>query len=86
MAKKFVYFYFMKNEPDKIGAHVPEHISYWKNANLPNYSGGPFADRTGGLIIFDAEDLSKAEDIVNKDPFVTSDLIENGWVKEWMQE
>ena len=86
MERKFAYFYFMKNEPDKIGSHVPAHIAYWKNAKLPSYSGGPFADRTGGLIIFDAEDLPKAEEIVNKDPFVTADLIENGWVKEWVQE
>jgi len=83
---KIAYFYFMKNEPDKIGMHVPAHIDYWKNAKLPNYSGGPFADRTGGLIIFDADDLAKAEQIVNQDPFVTADLIKSGWVKEWIQE
>ena len=30
MAKKFVYFYFMKNMPEKIGEVIPLHIAYWK--------------------------------------------------------
>jgi len=86
MPKRFVYFYFMKNEPDRIQEIVPSHINYWKASKLENYLGGPFADRTGGLISFESSSLEKATEIVEKDPFVAHDLIETKWIKEWMPE
>lgn len=86
MAKKFVYFYFMKNMPEKIGEVVPLHIAYWKKQNLENYSGGPFADRTGGLIMFESSGIEKAIELTENDPFVEQDVIDSKWVKEWIQE
>ncbi len=47
MGKRFVYFYFMRIEPDKIQSVVPLHVEYWGNRNLKEYLGGPFADRSG---------------------------------------
>ncbi len=86
MAKRFAYFYFMKNEPDKIREIVPSHIDYWKNNNLDNYMGGPFADRTGGLISFEAASLEQAAGIIEKDPFIINEVIEKKWIKEWIPE
>jgi uncharacterized protein YciI len=84
--KRFVYLYFNRNEPEKIGRVVPAHVQYWKSANLIAYQGGPFADRTGGLITFMAPSLQVATEIVLKDPFVVEDLIAEKWIKEWMPE
>ena len=84
MAKKFAFFYFMKNEPEKIGPVVPEHIAYWKNLNLDAYTGGPFDDRSGGLITFQAENLDEAIDRVGNDPFISNDLLTDQWIKAWM--
>ena len=84
--KRFVYFYFNRNEPDKIGQIVPTHVQYWKTAGLKGYMGGPFADRTGGLITFVASGLQEATEIVQKDPFVLQDLIAEMWIKEWIME
>ena len=42
MGKRFVYFYFMKNDPVKIQQVVPSHIKYWKESNLKNYMGDLF--------------------------------------------
>lgn len=84
--KRFVYFYFNRNEPEKIRQVVPAHVEYWQSANLEGYMGGPFGDRTGGLISFVAPSLQKATNIVLQDPFILDDLISQKWIKEWLLE
>jgi uncharacterized protein YciI len=86
MKKRFVYFYFMKSFPDEIKEAAPSHVGYWKNCNLPGYMGGPFADRSGGLISFVAANLEEAANIVMNDPFVLENLLEDKWIKEWVAE
>jgi uncharacterized protein YciI len=83
---RFVYFYFNRNEPQKIRQVVSAHVEYWKTANLQGYMGGPFSDRTGGLISFAASSLEDAAEIIRRDPFVLEDLIEQKWIKEWIVE
>lgn len=83
---RFLYFYFNRNEPEKIRQIVPAHVRYWKEANLKGYQGGPFADRTGGLISFVASSLEEATQIALQDPFVLEDLIDQKWIKEWLVE
>ena len=60
MIKQLAFFYLMKNDSEKLRKIVPEHIKYWKNNRPINYSGGTFSDRTGGLIIFEAENIGTA--------------------------
>ena len=66
MGKKFAYFYFMKKEPEKIRQIAPQHVEYWQELNLEGYLGGPFSDRSGGLITFSADNIDQATDIVKK--------------------
>jgi uncharacterized protein YciI len=86
MGKRFAFFYFMKKEPDKIQIVVPSHIEYWEKCNLRTYLGGPFADRSGGLITFEAENLEEATSIIMDDPFISQNLLETKWIKEWAAE
>ena len=86
MNKKFIYFYFMKKEPEKIGQIVPQHIKYWKDLNINDYMGGPFADRSGGLITFTSDNINEATNIINKDPFIIEELLSDRWMKEWIVE
>ncbi len=86
MTKRFIYFYFMKDDPSKTGQHVPDHINYWKSTELNDYLGGPFADRSGGAITFKANDIEEATEIASKDPFILEDLLANKWIKEWIPE
>jgi len=86
VGKRFVYFYFMKREPERIQSAVPSHIEYWRGSGLQEYTGGPFADRSGGLITFEAEDLEAATEVAMKDPFVSEDVLESKWIKEWVVE
>ena len=86
MARRFVYVYTMKHLPDRIRELVPKHVEYWKSRHLDGYAGGPFADRSGGLIVFDATTVEDANGLADADPFVTHGLIETRWVKEWLPQ
>lgn len=84
--KHFVYFYFNRNEPEKIRQVVPSHVQYWKTADLKEYRGGPFGDWMGGLISFVASSLEEVTEIILQDPFILEDLIAEKWIKEWIVE
>ena len=45
-----------------------------------------FSDRSGGLIVFDADNMETAINLTMNDPFVVNKVIESKWVKEWIQE
>ena len=53
---------------------------------LRGYLGGPFADRSGGLISFETNTHDDAARLVADDPFVREGLVERSWVKEWKVE
>jgi uncharacterized protein YciI len=76
----------MKREPEKIQNIVPAHVDYWKSKKLDDYQGGPFSDRSGGLITFAVENLERANEIIKNDPFILNDLIDQNWIKEWLPE
>ena len=80
---RFLYFYLMKDSPDRVSRVAPQHAEYWHALALGDYLGGPFADRSGGLITFDGASVEEAERLVSDDPFVREDLLETRWVKEW---
>ena len=84
--RRFIYFYFNRNQPEKIREVVPAHVQYWTTADLKSYLGGPVADRSGGLISFSALSLEEATKIIVHDPFIKENLIEQNWIKEWMPE
>ena len=76
MSKQFLFFYLMKKNVEKIGKVVTSHVDYWKGCNLAGYTGGPFADRSDGLILFETADREEATEIVERDPFIVHNLIE----------
>jgi uncharacterized protein YciI len=83
---KIAYSYWMKDDPDRVRTVAPEHTAYWRELGLPGYVGGPFADRSGGLITFEADSFEQAEGIIAVDPFVQEQLLESSAVKQWMPE
>jgi uncharacterized protein YciI len=70
----------------KMYIYFPAHVDYWKSKKLDDYQGGPFSDRSGGLITFAAENLERANEIIKNDPFILNDLIDQNWIKEWLPE
>ena len=83
---KVIHFYAMKPDPDRVRSVASQHAAYWHALRLPGYRGGPFADRSGGLITFEAGSIEEAERIVASDPFVQEALIETSVVKQWVPE
>ena len=81
---RFLYFYLMGDTPDRVRATAPQHAAYWQQLQLHGYLGGPFADRSGGLITFEAGSGAAAEALVANDPFLRQRLLERHWVKEWL--
>jgi hypothetical protein len=59
------------------------HAAYWRRLAVPGYLGGPFADRSGGLITFEVDSRERAEQLVSDDPFDRQDLLQSRWLKEW---
>jgi hypothetical protein len=83
MSERFAYFYFMRPEPERVRSVAPRHTAHWRGLLFDDYEGGPFNDRSGGLITFRADDLEQARAAVAGDPFVTDGLLAEHWLKRW---
>lgn len=83
---RVLYLYFMKAEPDRVRQIASEHASYWRGLALSEFMGGPFGDRSGGLITFEARSEEDAWALVAGDPFVRTGLVADRWLKEWQVE
>jgi uncharacterized protein len=86
LSRRFAYVYLMKDDPERVRAAVAGHVSYWRRLRLDGYVGGPFADRSGGLITFEADDEEHAGRVVASDPFVVEGLLATHWLKRWAPE
>jgi uncharacterized protein len=83
MSTRFAYVYFMAGDPTRVRNAAPSHTEHWQRLRLREYRGGPFADRTGGLITFVVDEPAQAASAVARDPFVREGLLERYWLKEW---
>ena len=83
MSKQFVFFYLFKADQKRLVEVVPAHREYWDDVGPTEYTGGPFADRDGGMIIFSAGSLEEAKKTAQGDPFVAEGIIDQMWVKQW---
>jgi hypothetical protein len=80
MSSRFLYVYFMRDQPDPVRDVAPRHVRYWHDLELPGYLGGPFVDRSGGSISFVAKTYLAAEELVAGDPFVAAEeLYKSSW-------
>lgn len=83
---RIVHVYSMRDDPDRVHAVAPAHAAYWRDLRLPGYLGGPFADRSGGVITFEASSFEDAVRVIDGDPFVREQLLETSLVKQWVVE
>jgi uncharacterized protein YciI len=86
MSARFAYFYFMVDDPTRVRNVAPEHTEHWHSLNLAEYHGGPFADRSGGLITFVVDDPADADAAVDTDPFVREGLLQRYWLRAWQPD
>jgi hypothetical protein len=83
---RFLFFYLMNDDPERVREVAPRHAAYWHGMAPPEYLGGPFADRTGGLITFKAATAGQAEQLVSGDPFLREGLLGSWWLEQWLPE
>jgi hypothetical protein len=76
----------MKDEPGRVRAVAPRHATYWRGRGLSYYLGERFADRSGGLITFEADSRDDVEHLIAHDPFVREHLLAHSWLKAWLVE
>lgn len=79
----YAFFYFMKGDQDAVMQAVPLHVEYWKALQPDGFQGGPFADHSGGMVVFRADNEESALDIVQQDPFMQRRVIGDHWLKGW---
>jgi uncharacterized protein len=75
---------FTENEELRLQTR-PAHREYLRSlldAGKLSMSG-PWADDTGALIIYEAEDMAEAERILHGDPYRSAGVIANVTLKEW---
>jgi uncharacterized protein YciI len=82
---RVVHVYTMRTSRIGSGRRA-EHAAYWKELGLPGYLGGPFGDRSGGLITFEADSIEDAARLIEADPFVREGLLEETWMRQWLTE
>jgi hypothetical protein len=74
------------DDVERVRAIVGRHVAHWKSLRLFDYLGGPFEDRSGGLITFGARNLTEEERVVGEDPVMSERLLEAHWLKKWVPE
>lgn len=76
---------FSYDRRDRRAEFRDAHIAYirdlYEQGNV--LMGGPFADTTGGVIIFRSPDEAAAWQLVQEDPFVTESVIGDLRLREW---
>jgi uncharacterized protein YciI len=83
---RVLHYYTMKQEPDRVRALAAAHAEYWQHLEAPGYIGGPFADRSGGVVTFEADSEEDAERLIAADPFVREGLLATSSLQRWVVE
>ena len=57
--------------------HVPAHIEYIRSLNLCGHKAqtGYWGDFGGGMLVFEAEGMEEAKDIVENDPLIKNNCV-----------
>jgi uncharacterized protein YciI len=83
---RMLHFYTMRGTLGRIHTVAARHAAYWRKLGAHGYAEGPFADRSGGCITFEADSVEQARRLVAGDPFMVEGLIETSYVEEWSAE
>ena len=81
---RFLFFYLTTDDAVRVSEVAPRHAAYWAAQDLPQFLGGPFADRTGGLVTFEAASPARAKQLVANDPFLREGTLSNWWLEPWL--
>jgi uncharacterized protein len=46
-------------------------------------AAGPYGDKTGGAVVYQADDAAAAEELVAGDPYTRLDVTKDRFLREW---
>lgn len=71
-------------DPEKNSEVLPRHIAYLENLDKQGkiYGRGPFADGSGGLVVYIADSFEEALSLAEKDPHII-EKVRRLELKEW---
>jgi uncharacterized protein YciI len=63
----------------------PRHREYLKGLLEAGklHESGPFADDSGGIVIYSAADVAEVEEMLANDPYAPEGIVESRTIKEW---
>lgn len=82
---KILYAAILKTiDPVKDAEILEEHIEYLNKyiANGKIFAKGPFLDHSGGLVIFETENMEEAKQLIDNDPVIINNT-RTYELKEW---
>ena len=82
---KILYAAILKMiDPVKDAEILEEHIEYLNKyiANGKIFAKGPFLDHSGGLVIFETENVEEAKELIDNDPVIINNT-RSYELKEW---
>ena len=82
---KILYAAILKMiDPVKDAEILEEHIAYLNKyiANGKIFAKGPFLDHSGGLVIFETENMEEAKQLIDNDPVIINNT-RTYELKEW---
>lgn len=82
---KILYAAILKMiDPVKDAEILEEHIAYLNKyiANGKIFAKGPFLDHSGGLVIFETENVEEAKELIDNDPVIINNT-RSYELKEW---
>lgn len=82
--KIFMFMYILADDLATVQASLGRHVSYWKELKFDYFRNGPFADKSGGMILFSSTSLDDAQKIVSQDPLLQNKAIRDYLLKEWI--
>jgi uncharacterized protein YciI len=82
---KFAAIIEYTRDAAKIAAARPSHREYLKGLLASGHLAisGPFADDSGGLLIYEAETVEETEALIREDPFTKGGVFLNWTIRGW---
>lgn len=73
------------NETDLRAKRRDDHVAYLNKLKAEGalVAAGPYGDKTGGTILYQADDEAAAEKLVAGDPYTQLDVTKDRFLREW---
>jgi len=85
LSVKFIHLCHYIDDLNRVAELRPTHRQYMALLDSKNklWAAGPFANGKGALFVYEARDLSAAEEILHEDPYFTGGVLAKSELVAW---